>query len=207
MRRFLIAILVTALVALAVVISLGPRNPTGLRVTDAAAASPTVVTNATRPAAPHPSARATAVQKPAAAKKPAAVKKAAAVKPTVAKSAAPVHVAAPARVVHPAAAPVVHQVFTPAPTRTVAPTPGANSCATAVAYLSAHAAPGFRFQCPGYALGHQAMTCINEPGICAGEKIIVLNVVCPASYMNEASNSWVLMGLAHAPIDPYGYCH
>jgi hypothetical protein len=101
----------------------------------------------------------------------------------------------------------VHQVFTPAPTHRVATTPAADSCATALAYLSAHSAPGFRFQCPGYATGHQAMTCINEPGLCPGEKIIVLNVVCPASYMNEASNSWVLVGLSHAPIDPYGYCH
>jgi hypothetical protein len=51
------------------------------------------------------------------------------------------------------------------------------------------------------------MTCINEPGVCPGQKLIAIAVPCPASWMNEASNSWVLSGLAHAPIDPYGYCH
>ena len=188
MRRFLIAVLLTAVAALAVVVSMGPRNPTGFRVTDAANASPTIVPNTTRPAAArHPAA-------------PAVVRKAAVKQPAVA--------ARPATTWHPTPRKVVHQVFTPAPARTVvAAASSADSCSTALAYLAAHSAPGFSFECPGYAIGHQAMTCINEPGICAGEKIIVLNVVCPASYMNEASNSWVLVGLAHTRIDPYGYCH
>lgn len=60
--------------------------------------------------------------------------------------------------------------------------------------------------CPGYALGHQAMTCINVSGVCPGRKEIVIAVVCPASYMNEASNSWVLQGLRPGRIDPYGHC-
>lgn len=79
-------------------------------------------------------------------------------------------------------------------------------CAAAIAYLQKHAAPGFTFECPGYALGHQAMTCINVSGVCAGVKLIAISVPCPAAYMNEASNSWVLTGQSDAPIDPYGYC-
>ena len=36
-------------------------------------------------------------------------------------------------------------------------------CAAAIAYLSAYAAPGFSFQCPGDAGGHQAATaCLSE---------------------------------------------
>ena len=79
-------------------------------------------------------------------------------------------------------------------------------CSYALAYLSKHSAPGFSFQCPGYAEGHQAMTCVNVPGVCAGAKLIAISIPCAAAYMNEASNSWVLSGLSHAPIDPYGYC-
>lgn len=80
-------------------------------------------------------------------------------------------------------------------------------CSYALAYLVTHAAPGFQFECPGYALGHQAMTCLNEPGVCPGGKLIAIHDPCPAAYMNEASNSWVVLGLRDAPIDPYGYCH
>lgn len=79
-------------------------------------------------------------------------------------------------------------------------------CAAALAYLATHAAPGFHFECPGYADGHQAMTCMNVAGLCPGTKLIAINDPCPAAYMNEASNSWVLLGLRSAPIDPYGYC-
>lgn len=83
----------------------------------------------------------------------------------------------------------------------------ADTCGAALSYLAAHSAPGFQFECPGYALGHQAMTCINVAGACPGIKLIVISVVCPASYMNEAHNSWVLSGLQSGSIDPYGYCH
>jgi hypothetical protein len=79
-------------------------------------------------------------------------------------------------------------------------------CGPALAYLSAHAAPGFTFQCPGYADGHQAMTCVNHAPECAGKLIIAIAVPCPAAYMNEASNSWVLTGQRSTPIDPYGHC-
>jgi hypothetical protein len=50
------------------------------------------------------------------------------------------------------------------------------------------------------------MTCIDEPGVCAGEHLISIADPCPEAYMNEASNSWVLTGAADAPIDPYGAC-
>jgi hypothetical protein len=79
-------------------------------------------------------------------------------------------------------------------------------CVPALAYLRSHAAPGFTFQCPGWADGHQAMTCENIPGLCPGTSLIAIAVPCAAAYMNEASNSWVLTGRSDAPIDPYGYC-
>jgi hypothetical protein len=79
-------------------------------------------------------------------------------------------------------------------------------CAAAVTYLSAYAYPGFTFECPGNALGREGMTCINEAGVCPGEAVIAIADACPAAYMNEASNSWVMEGLATAPIDPYGAC-
>jgi hypothetical protein len=79
-------------------------------------------------------------------------------------------------------------------------------CTAALAYLRSHAAPGFVLECPGNALGHQAMTCVNIPGICFGLRIIAIADPCPAAYMNEASNSWVLTKLRHGRIDPYGFC-
>lgn len=85
-------------------------------------------------------------------------------------------------------------------------TPAGYGCAAAIAYLSANAAPGFTFVCPGNAFGNQAMTCVNHAPQCAGEKIIAIAVPCPAAYMNEAHNSWVLTGHGTG-IDPYGYCH
>jgi hypothetical protein len=127
---------------------------------------------------------------------------------------APTHPVTEAHVVHPeavqTAAPAASHVSA-APVReaaAVAPSPtGSYGCGPAISYLSAYAAPGFHFECPGYALGHQAMTCINVAGVCPGSHLIVISNPCQAAYMNEASNSWVLEGLRQAPIDPYGYCH
>lgn len=79
-------------------------------------------------------------------------------------------------------------------------------CKPALAWLASHAAPGFRFVCPGYADGHQAMSCVNVSGVCPGEAIVVIAVPCPAAYMNEAHNSWIIAGLATGSLDPYGYC-
>ena len=95
----------------------------------------------------------------------------------------------------------------PVSTRPASSEQAGYGCSYAIAYLRAHAAPGFSFECPGYADGHQAMTCINIAGLCPGSKLIAISTPCSAAYMNEASNSWVLLGLKDAPIDPYGYCH
>ena len=79
-------------------------------------------------------------------------------------------------------------------------------CTAALAYLAAYANPSFTFECPGNALGREGMTCADEPGVCPNEDIIAIADPCPAAYMNEASNSWVLTGLSTAVIDPYGSC-
>ena len=112
---------------------------------------------------------------------------------------------APAAPAAPAAQLVSTTHTASAPAAPAAP-PG-YGCAAALSYLAAHAAPGFRFECPGYALGHQAMTCLNEPGVCPGYGLIAISVPCAAAYMNEAHNSWVVLGDISGPIDPYGYCH
>jgi hypothetical protein len=121
------------------------------------------------------------------------------------------HKAPAAPSVHHVSAPVVQQPVVaappPTPTTTTTVVQDGYGCSYAIAYLSAHAAPGFHFECPGYADGHQAMTCMNIAGLCPGENVIAISVPCAAAYMNEASNSWVLTGKSDAPIDPYGYCH
>jgi hypothetical protein len=116
--------------------------------------------------------------------------------PTVTTTTPPPPPPAPA----PAAAPSVPAVV---PARGEASVWG---CAAALAYLSAYSYPGFTFECPGNALGREGMTCLNEAGVCPGEAIIAIADACPAAYMNEASNSWVLEGRSTAPIDPYGAC-
>ena len=126
----------------------------------------------------------------------------AAVHPTTTTTVAPVHKTVPLSQTQAVAAAVRTRSTVPAAPALA----GADTCGAALAYLAAHSAPGFGFECPGYALGHQAMTCINVAGVCPGAKLIVISVVCPASYMNEAHNSWVLSGLQSGSIDPYGYC-
>jgi hypothetical protein len=79
-------------------------------------------------------------------------------------------------------------------------------CGPALTYLAARAAPGFRFVCPGYALGHQGFTCLNIADVCPDDALIVISDPCPAAYMNEASNSWVVKGWSTAPFDPFGAC-
>ena len=84
--------------------------------------------------------------------------------------------------------------------------PAAWGCAAAEEWISAHAAPGFRIFCPGNAMGHEAMTCVNVSGLCPDQRIIILADPCPAAYMNEAHNSWILTGLERGRLDPYGSC-
>ena len=94
-------------------------------------------------------------------------------------------------------------------TEAAAPQPSGYGCTAALAYLSANAAPGFSFECPGYADGHEAMTCVDHAPECPGEKLIAINDPCPAAYMNEAynSNSWSDASQTFTrPIDPYGGC-
>jgi hypothetical protein len=82
-------------------------------------------------------------------------------------------------------------------------------CTAALAYLAGHANPEFTSVCPGYADGNEAMTCVNIPGLCEGEHLIVINDPCPAAYMNEAYNSqsWSDSEAQFTrPIDPYGAC-
>lgn len=129
--------------------------------------------------------------------------------PTTPSTTTPPTTAAPPP--RPAPAPRQQAVASALQTRSTTPAApalaSANTCGAALAYLGAHSAPGFRFECPGNALGHQAMTCVDVAGVCPGYKLIVISVVCPASYMNEAHNSWILSGLTTGAIDPYGYCH
>jgi hypothetical protein len=72
-----------------------------------------------------------------------------------------------------------------------------------MAYLATHANPAFHLQCPGWAEGRQAMTCVNIVGVCAGASEIVIADPCPAAYENEAWNSWHMW---IGPYDPYGSC-
>jgi hypothetical protein len=79
-------------------------------------------------------------------------------------------------------------------------------CDAALAYLRAYAAPGFALECPGYAEGHEGMTCVSNPVGCPNGSVIAIADPCPQTYMNEASNSWVVLGVSDAPVDPYGSC-
>jgi hypothetical protein len=79
------------------------------------------------------------------------------------------------------------------------------TCGDAIAYLLAHQAPGFSASCgAGSAFGRLGVTCWNIATMCPdGAKII--HIACPAPfvYMNEAHNSWTIVGEG-AGIDPYG---
>jgi len=87
---------------------------------------------------------------------------------------------------------------------TTAPLSG---CAAAILYLERNAAPGFRFVCPGDALGHQAMTCVNSPATCPNQKVIVIaDPTCAPAIMNEALNSWTVTRQLEASLDAYGHC-
>jgi hypothetical protein len=106
--------------------------------------------------------------------------------------------------------PVAEAPAPPPPPVEEAPAPAESSpgwgCAAALDYLSTHANPAFALECPGNAFGHQAMTCAFTAGYCDGRQVIAIAVPCPAAYMNEASNSWTVLGLRPGPIDPYGSC-
>ena len=117
----------------------------------------------------------------------------------------------------PAAAPPAVPAPPALPAYGQASTPG---CTAALAYLQAYAAPGFALDCPGYALGHEAMTCLHGtpqyPDACTNGPTIAISDACPQAYMNEAANSWNLtgqlsteqqkFGASYSDIDPFGAC-
>jgi hypothetical protein len=110
----------------------------------------------------------------------------------------------------PAPAPVATVAATPAPSDPGAVPPVGRAtawgCTAALAYLQAYAAKGFALECPGYAEGQEAMTCMNQASACPGTSVIAIADPCPQAYMNEASNSYVITGVAETPIDPFGPC-
>ena len=129
----------------------------------------------------------------------------------------------PAPAPAPTSAPVVLAATPPAPAAPVLPAVGQATvwgCSAALAYLSAYAAPGFTLDCPGYAEGHEAMTCIHGtpeyPDACLNGPTIAISDPCPQAYMNESANSWNLtgqlsveqakFGVSYAGIDPFGAC-
>lgn len=188
--RLLFSAVVATLLSVGATVSMASAAPWHL----AASASPTSAPAAPAPAAPAPATPAAATPAPTPA--PAT--------PAPATAAPPPHPGA--QVVATAASARVVATSAPLAAPPVS-APGPDTCSAALSYLSAHAAPGFHFECPGYALGHQAMTCVNVAGVCPGTDLIAISVVCPASYMNEAHNSWILSGRQTGSIDPYGYCH
>lgn len=139
------------------------------------------------------------------------------VPPATVLATAPTAAPAPAASPVPATVSAVQSTPTPNPVTTVLSVVNALplrgqatlwGCVAALAYLTAYAAPGFDLECPANAQGHQATTtCISEHARCDSGRYIEIADPCPAAYMNEASNSWLVLGLSDAPIDPYGYCH
>ena len=132
-------------------------------------------------------------------------------------------VATPAVLAATPVVPVSAPAPAPAPAPPAVPAVGqatAWGCAAALAYLQAYAAPGFALDCPGYAEGHEAMTCIHDtpayPDACPNGPTIAISDACPQAYMNESANSWNLtgqlsteqqkFGVSYAQIDPFGAC-
>ena len=158
---------------------------------------------------------------------PAARTAAPAVAPTTTTTtAAPATTPAPTPTPAVLAANPVTPAAAPAPTPPSAPALPAYGqatvwgCQAALAYLSAYAAPGFTLDCPGYAEGHEAMTCLHGtaeyPDACPNGPTIAISDPCPQAYMNESANSWNLtgqlsveqqkFGVSYAAIDPFGAC-
>jgi hypothetical protein len=114
-------------------------------------------------------------------------------------------------------------LFTVVAAGCAAPAPSAppGDCAAALAYLDAHAAPGFASYCPHYADGNAGETVVppqqvDNPGSVTGV-IYISDTNCAVAYENEAANShghlvpdangdgsfqWVWP----VPFDPYGPC-
>ena len=79
-----------------------------------------------------------------------------------------------------------------------APRSVASPCAATIADVESrglYPAPGFTVTCPGFALGHEGMTCYHVTGICPGAKEIVVADVQAFVVANEFENSRIFMGL------------
>lgn len=85
-----------------------------------------------------------------------------------------------------------------------------SECQTALAYLAAHAAPGFTSYCPHDAGGYPSMTIAYSNGVSVWGVIYIAWPWCAAGYENEAWNSHVTVvnGVLvwPSPVDPYGTC-
>jgi hypothetical protein len=164
-----------------------PRTQRAVLQVAAAAMAKTIVRPATpAPATPPPTTTTTTTTAPSPPPTPPA---APVTPPTATLAAAPAPAPAPS---DPSALPAVGQAT-------------AWGCGAALTYLQAYAAKGFSLECPGYADGREAMTCFNTSS-CPSSAVIAIADPCPQAYMNEASNSLVMTGAAHAAIDPYGAC-
>jgi hypothetical protein len=129
---------------------------------------------------------------------------------TTAASSAPTPPAAPPAMVATPSAVAAAPAAVPPPTDpSLVPPVGratAWGCTAALAYLQAYAAKGFTLECPGYARGQEAMTCMRVAGVCPTSAVIAIADRCPQAYMNEASNSYVIVADADTPVDPFGPC-
>ncbi len=210
-----IALLAVLVVVAALLITWGPgTSQPPRRAHDAARQVPRAAHREAAASAAPSAAKPTAAPRPAPAASPAPTTTTTttappAVSPAPAPSPAPVAAA-------PVAAAPAPTVAAPAPAPAATATdPGAVppigqatawGCAAAVAYLQAYAAKGYTVECPAYAEGHEAMTCLKNATACPGSAVIAISDPCPQAYMNEASNSLVMAGASEAPIDPYGAC-
>jgi hypothetical protein len=103
-------------------------------------------------------------------------------------------------------APPMPLAAAPAPAATAAPprpvvaaeTSLVDPCPAAIAAVEArglYPAPRFSVTCPGYALGHEGMTCLNVPGVCPGGREIVIHYPEAFVVANEFENSRILSGM------------
>lgn len=76
--------------------------------------------------------------------------------------------------------------------------PATDTCGAVIAEVEArglYPAPGFTVVCPGYALGHEGMTCMNVPSVCPGHAEIVIHYVRAFVVANEFENSRIFAGV------------
>lgn len=97
----------------------------------------------------------------------------------------------------PVAAAAPRGAAAPAPSPAVAVSPPASPCEAAITTVEGRGlfpAAGFVVVCPGFALGHEGMTCMNVAGVCPGARQIVIHDPQPFVVANEFENSRILSG-------------